>query len=52
MTDTGDIRQWLAECGFGKYAEAFAKNDIGLDILPELTDADLERLGVASFGDR
>jgi class 3 adenylate cyclase len=52
MANAGDIRQWLAERGFGKYAEAFAKNDIGLDILPELTDADLERLGVASLGDR
>jgi class 3 adenylate cyclase len=52
MTDAGDIRTWLAERGFGKYAEAFAKNDIDLDILPELTDADLERLGVASLGDR
>jgi class 3 adenylate cyclase/predicted ATPase len=42
----------LAELGLAKYAEAFASNDIDLDILPELTDADLERLGVASFGDR
>jgi class 3 adenylate cyclase len=35
-----------------KYAEAFASNDIGLDVLPELTDADLKELGVASLGDR
>ena len=52
MSSTGDIRAWLAELGLAKYAEAFASNDIDLDILPELTDADLERLGVASFGDR
>ena len=52
MSSTGDIRAWLAELGLAKYAEAFASNDIDLDILPELTDADLERLGVASLGDR
>src|SRR6516165_8240557 len=52
MSSTGDIRAWLAELGLAKYAEAFASNDIDLDVLPELTDADLERLGVASLGDR
>src|SRR5262245_52308943 len=52
MANAGNIRAWLAELGLAKYAEAFASNDIDLDILPELTDADLERLGVASLGDR
>jgi class 3 adenylate cyclase/predicted ATPase len=52
MANAGDIRLWLAEQGFGKYAEAFASNDIDVDVLPELTDADLKELGVASLGDR
>jgi class 3 adenylate cyclase len=52
MANAGNIRAWLAELGLAKYAEAFASNDIDLDILPELTDADLERIGVVSLGDR
>src|SRR5262245_61463016 len=52
MANAGNIRAWLAELGLAKYGAAFASNDIDLDILPELTDADLERLGVASLGDR
>src|SRR5215813_9674726 len=52
MANEGDIRRWLVKQGFAKYAEAFARNDIGLDVLPELTDADLKDLGVASLGDR
>jgi SAM domain (Sterile alpha motif) len=42
----------LAEHGFAKYVDAFASNDVDLDVLPELTDADLKDLGVASLGDR
>jgi class 3 adenylate cyclase/predicted ATPase len=45
------FRAWLDQHGVGKYAELFAENDIGLDVLPDLTDADLEKLGV-SLGDR
>ncbi len=45
------LRAWLDEHGVGKYAELFAENDIGLDVLPDLNDADLEKLGV-SLGDR
>ena len=45
------LRAWLDRHGIGKYAEMFAENDIGLDVLPDLTDADLEKLGV-SLGDR
>src|SRR5215471_2866438 len=52
MANAGNIRAWLAELGLAKYAEAFASNDIDLDVLPELTDADLNDLGVASLGDR
>jgi class 3 adenylate cyclase/tetratricopeptide (TPR) repeat protein len=52
MTNAGDIRTWLAGQGLAKYSEAFASNDIDLDVLPELNDADLKDLGVASLGDR
>jgi SAM domain (Sterile alpha motif) len=52
MSNAGDIQSWLAEQGFAKYAEAFANNAIGLDVLPELTDADLKDIGITALGDR
>src|SRR6516165_2955110 len=45
------IADWLEKLGMSEYAERFAENDIEIDILPELTDQDLERLGV-SLGHR
>ena len=33
--------------GLAQYATVFAENAIDLDILPDLTEADLEKLGVA-----
>jgi class 3 adenylate cyclase len=45
------IADWLKKLGMSEYAERFAANDIEIDILPELTDHDLERLGV-SIGHR
>ena len=47
----GRLRQWLDRIGLGKYAEVFAENDIDLDVLPDLSDDDFEKLGV-SLGDR
>jgi hypothetical protein len=52
MTNEGDIRAWLAEHGFAKYADAFVSNAIGLDVLPELNDADLKDIGITALGDR
>jgi class 3 adenylate cyclase/tetratricopeptide (TPR) repeat protein len=46
-----DLRDWLRRNKFEQYADAFEANDIDLDILPELTEADLEKLGV-SLGNR
>jgi class 3 adenylate cyclase len=46
-----DIAQWLQEIGLDQYAQAFVENGIGLDILPELSEADLKDLGV-NLGDR
>jgi len=40
------IDAWLAELGLGEYAAVFAANAIDFDVLPDLTEADLEKLGV------
>ena len=45
------IADWLEKLGMSEYAERFAKNRIDLSVLPDLTDRDLEKLGVL-LGDR
>ena len=47
-----DIQTWLDQRGLGKYAAEFIAQDVTPDLLPELSDADLKELGVASLGDR
>jgi SAM domain (Sterile alpha motif) len=44
------IADWLEKLGMPEYAECFAENDIDFSILPELTDQDLEKIGVRSLG--
>ena len=46
-----ELRDWLRRHRFEQYAEIFEANDIDLDILPELSERDLEQLGV-SLGNR
>ncbi len=46
-----ELRDWLRVNGLEQYADAFEANDIGLDILPDLSDSDLEPLSV-SLGNR
>ena len=46
-----DVGGWLGSLGLGQYEALFRASDIDADILPELTDADLEKLGV-SLGHR
>ena len=46
-----DFTTWLERHGLGKYAPAFAQNDVDLDVLPRLSDDDLKELGL-SLGDR
>jgi class 3 adenylate cyclase/tetratricopeptide (TPR) repeat protein len=41
-----DIAGWLSSLGLGKYAKTFAKNEITLEVLPYLSDADLKALGL------
>jgi class 3 adenylate cyclase len=43
---------WLQKLGLGQYVESFAENDIDFAILADLTDQDLEKIGVASLGHR
>ena len=46
-----DIAAWLRELGLERYEPTFRANDIDADVLPELGEADLEKLGV-SLGHR
>lgn len=46
------VRRWLEDLGFGRYADAFEANDIEPDLIPDLTDETLEKIGVASAGHR
>jgi hypothetical protein len=52
VTQARQIADWLEKLGMPEYAERFAENDIDFTILPELTDQDLEKIGVASLGHR
>jgi len=40
------VSAWLEDLGLGIYREAFEKNAITWDVLPELNQGDLEALGV------
>ena len=46
-----DVGGWLRNLGLGKYESAFIENAIDFDVLPELTEDDLEKLGMP-LGDR
>jgi class 3 adenylate cyclase len=46
------IADWLKQLGMEQYAQRFAENDIDFDILHDLTDQDLEKIGVTSVGHR
>ena len=45
------IADWLEKLGLSEYADRFAENRIDFSVLPDLTDQDLEKLGVL-LGDR
>src|SRR5215472_9598317 len=46
-----DVGGWLRGLGLGQYEALFRASDIDADVLPELTEVDLEKLGV-SLGHR
>jgi hypothetical protein len=41
-----DVTAWLRSLGLERYAETFRANEIDWEVLPELTEADLEKLGL------
>ncbi len=43
---SGDIAHWLEGLGLSQYAKTFARNDIDLEVLPDLSDDDLKDLGL------
>jgi hypothetical protein len=45
------IVDWLESLGMSKYAPRFAEDRIDFSVLPDLTDQDLEKIGVI-LGDR
>ena len=46
-----DVGSWLLSLGLEQYEALFRENDIDAEVLSDLTDADLEKLGV-TFGHR
>jgi class 3 adenylate cyclase len=46
------IAEWLERLGLSEYAQRFAENDIDFTILSDVTDQDLEKIGIASLGHR
>ena len=41
-----EIADWLDKLGMSEYAQRFAENRIDFSVLPDLTDQDLEKIGV------
>ncbi|MFZ1217376.1 MAG: SAM domain-containing protein, partial [Pseudolabrys sp.] len=46
-----DLAEWLGRHGLDQYAQTFVENNIDYSVLPDLTEYDLEKLGV-SLGHR
>ena len=46
-----DLGGWLRNLGLGRYESVFVENAIDTDVLPELTEGDLAKLGLP-LGDR
>jgi len=41
-----DVGDWLRSLGLGQHEALFRENEIDTEVLPELTDGDLEKIGV------
>jgi class 3 adenylate cyclase len=52
MSAAQRITDWLEKLALGQYAQCFAENEIDFSILGDLTDQDLEKIGVAPLGHR
>src|SRR5262249_49782114 len=51
VTAMQQVADWLKKLGMSEYAQRFVENRIDLSVLPDLTDQDLEKMGVL-LGDR
>ncbi|MBL6954357.1 MAG: tetratricopeptide repeat protein [Alphaproteobacteria bacterium] len=49
---TEDVARWLEDLGLEQYRELFAEQAIDLELLAELDDADLEKIGITALGHR
>ncbi len=47
-----NVADWLRSLGLERYEQAFRENDVGADLLRQLTAEDLKELGVATVGHR
>ena len=47
-----DVRHWLEDLGLGQYGDAFQENALDLDLVRDLSEADLKDLGVVAMGHR
>ncbi|GLT70375.1 hypothetical protein SLA2020_424580 [Shorea laevis] len=50
--DINNVRRWLEEVGFGKYADVFEMHEVDEQTLPHLTLEDLKEMGVFAVGHR
>ena len=41
-----DVGAWLRGLGLGQYETAFRESEIDAEVLPDLTDSDLNQLGL------
>ena len=41
-----DVGEWLKGVGLGQYEASFRAHDIDVDVLPDVTEADLEKIGL------
>ena len=41
-----DLGEWLKGLGLGQYEATFVEHEIDADVLPDLTEADLEKIGL------
>ena len=46
------ISEWLHPLDLDQYVQVFSDNDVDLELLPSLSEQDLEKLGVTSLGHR
>ena len=44
-----DVASWLRDLGLERYEATFRENDVGAELLPNLTADDLKEIGITSF---